>query len=246
MGNARGIRKSRPTGWDRIEWLDAAEKKHAIRADTPAAALEVAPGSRTRNPGKWVGQATYQGHYWCAGAGHLVFHESMAEYASIMLIDHLYDIVKVAAQPMLMTFANGRFAYPDYFVEEADGRRHLVDIHPKFITKPGDAERFALTAELCEKLGWRYTFIDQLSDVVRLNVELIGRYRHPRYAPDQELRRHIRAAARRAPEMGPLRHALATDKSGELMPALYHLMWRREVLFDLTVPVTDRTLVRVA
>lgn len=98
-------------GYDRIQWFDRKLNTHTIRANDPVTALSVSPGERTRKPGKFKGQRPYQGHYWCAGARTSVFHESMAEYAGMMLIDHLYDVVEVYAQPMLMTFFDGRRAF---------------------------------------------------------------------------------------------------------------------------------------
>ena len=228
-------------GYDRIQWFDAKLFTHTIRANDPATALSVTPGERTRKPGKWVGQRPYQGHYWCAGARKSVFHESMAEYAGMMLIDHLYDIVKVYAQPMLMTFADGTFHYPDYLAVEASGVRHLVDVHPKGLTKPEHELAFANTARVCEVLGWRFTLIDQLSDIVRMNLEMMGRYRHHRYTPTLAVEEHILRTAKTNESFGTLRRALMTDKPGELMPALFHLMWRRELTFDLTRAFTEHT-----
>lgn len=228
-------------GYDRIQWFDEKLNTHTIRADDPVTALTVSPGERTRKPGKWKGQKPYHGHYWCAGARTSVFHESMAEYAGMMLIDHLYDIVKVSAQPLLMTFADGTFHYPDYLAVEATGTRHLVDIHPKALLKPANEVAFANTARVCEVIGWRYTLIDQLSDTVRMNLEMMGRYRHHRYTPPAAVEEHILRTAKTHESFGALQRALMTDKPGELAPHLFHLMWQRELTFDLTRAFTEHT-----
>ncbi|WP_262002020.1 TnsA-like heteromeric transposase endonuclease subunit [Microbacterium sp. Mcb102] len=241
MSKYTTLKKTRGDGYDRIQWYDAKLNTHTIRADDPVTARTVAPEERTRKPGKWKGQKPYQGHYWCAGARASVFHESMTEYAGMMLIDHLYDIVKVYAQPMLMTFFDGLYHYPDFLVIEADGTRHVVDVHPKALTKPGDPEKFAHTARVCEVLGWRYTLIDQLSDIVRMNVEMMSRYRHHRYTPAPDIADHILGTAKKHETFGELRRALATDKPGELMPFLFHLMWKGELNFDLTDRFTEHT-----
>lgn len=241
MSKYKTLGKTPGDGFDRIQWFDKKLNTHTIRANDPITALTVNPGERTRKPGKWVGQKPYQGHYWCAGSRMSVFHESMAEYAGMMLIDHLYDIVRVDAQPMLMTFADGTFHYPDYLAVEASGTRHLVDIHPKALMKPEDELKFAHTARVSEVIGWRYTLIDQLSDIVRMNLEMMGRYRHHRYAPTLDVEKHILRQAKKNDNFGALRRALVTNKPGELMPFVFHLMWRRELTFDLTRRFTEHT-----
>ena len=201
----------------------------------------MSPGERTRKPGKFKGQRPYQGHYWCAGARTSVFHESMAEYAGMMLIDHLYDVVEVYAQPMLMTFFDGRYFYPDFLAIEASGVRHVVEVHPKALTTPEDEVKFAHAARVCEVLGWRFTLIDQLSDIVRMNLEMMGRYRHHRYTPTAAVEEYILHTAKKHESFGALQLALMTDKPGELAPHLFHLMWQRELTFDLTRAFTEHT-----
>ncbi|MBT2496203.1 TnsA-like heteromeric transposase endonuclease subunit [Microbacterium sp. ISL-59] len=235
------LRATPGDGYDRIQWFDGRRFTHTIRANDPVTALTVLPGERTRKPGKWKGQRPYHGHYWCAGSRTSVFHESMAEYAGMMLIDHLYDIVRVDAQPMFMTFADGTVHYPDYLAREADGTAHVIDIHPRALTTEASDLAFANTARVCEVLGWRFTLIDQLSDIVRMNLEMMGRYRHHRYTPIAAIEEHILLTAKANESFGDLRRALATDMPGELMPFLFHLMWRRELTFDLTRAFTEHT-----
>ncbi|MCM3778802.1 TnsA-like heteromeric transposase endonuclease subunit [Microbacterium hydrocarbonoxydans] len=241
MSKNTGIRKSRGDGYDRIEWLDAAGNKHAVRADNPITAAEVIPGERTRRPGKYRGQATYQGRYWCAGIEGHVFHESMAEFTGLMLIDHLYDIVQLFAQPLLLTFADGTFHYPDFLAIEADATRHLVDVHLQTLTTPAHELAFEQTRKLCERLGWRFTVIDQLDDIVRWNLEAMARYHHPRYLPTAQLEKQILRAAARTATFGELREALRTNRPGEHMPAIYNMLWNRHLHIDITKPLTDLT-----
>jgi len=240
------LRATPGDGNDRIHWFDGKRLTHTIQAVDPMSALAVTPGERTRKPGKWKGQKPYHGHYWCAGSRTSVFHESMAEYAGMMLIDHLYDIATVYAQPMLMTFADGTFHYPDYLAIEADGTRHIIDVHPKALTTEANELAFRNTARVCEVIGWRFTLIDQLSDVVRMNLEMMSRYRHHRYTPTQDVEDHILRTADKHETFGDLRRALVTDKPGELMPFLFHLMWKGELRFDLTDRFTEHTTLTAA
>ena len=239
MTKYQSIKKTPGDGYDRIEWLDARGAKHSLRATDPVAVEQVLPGERTRKPGKYAGQRTYQGHYWCAGTQSMVFHESMTEFTGVMLIDHLHDLIFLAAQPMLLTFAAGDFHYPDYLAILSDGTRLVVDIHLKSLTSEADARKFELTRGMCQRLGWQYALIDGMSNVVRWNLELMARYQHPRYSPSDQVRTKILRLARRQPTFQQLRTALRTDKPGEHLPALFHMLWRRELHFDITEPFTD-------
>lgn len=241
MSKNNGIKKSSGDGFDRIQWLTADGVTRSLRADDAAAASLIIPSERTRRPGKYQGQQAYQGHYWCAGTERLVFHESMAEYSGIMLLDHLHDIVGIYAQPLLLTFGDGTFHYPDYLVDDADGTRMLVDIHPKSLTTEAHERAFEATRRLCERLGWSFVLIDELSRVVRWNLELLARYHHPRFRPEPDAHRRIIKLARLHPTLGALMSALETNKPGENIPHLLHLMWQRQLLIDLTQPITGRT-----
>lgn len=241
MGKKTGIKKSPGDGYDRIEWLDVDGARRVMRADNASTAVEVWPGARTRNPGKWVGQVSYQGHYWCSGTGAFVFHESMAEFSGLMLLDHLHNIEAVFAQPMLLTFADGTFHYPDYLLVLQDGTRIIVDVHPKALTTEAHTKAFAATKEMCERLGWGFILLDQLSRVLRWNLEAIARFAHPRHEPTSARRDAIRAVAADGPNLGQLLYALQTSRPGENVPAIFHMLWRRELLVDLHKPMTTST-----
>lgn len=241
----QGIKRSLGDGHDRIEWKDEDGFIHSVRASSPNDVEFIEPAFLARIPPKFRGQSNYHGSYWFAGIGGFVYHESMTEFTALMLLDHLHDIVAIAAQPMLITFADGRIHYPDYFATYANGRHLLVDVHLESMTTPAHVESFAATAALCARLGWDYEVIDSLDDIARWNLEWIARYHHPRYAPSEGLRRRILARVADQPNFGALRRKLATSKAGEHMPALYHLMWRREILFDLARQFTDLTTLQL-
>ena len=243
------IRKSIPrnsgVGHDRIEWFDDSRRVRATDVVDAASVSHVKPGAPARRPGKWRDQLASQGHYWCAGTQSLIWHESMMEFTALMMLDHLFDIVAVYPQPMMLTFAEGRHHVPDYLVDTAQGERILVDVHAEEMTTEEDVALFGLTEALCSQVGWRYELIDRISDITRWNLEMMARYNHPRYAPDDITRARVIKLAQTHRTFGALRSALATSRPGEHLPALFHLMWNRAIRFDLQRPFTDHTALRV-
>lgn len=227
--------------YDRIEWYDAGRRVKAARGVDARSVADVAPHYPVRRFGKWEGQEAMQGHYWCVGTQTMVRHESMMEFTSLMMLDHLFDIAHVMSQPMLLTFAVGRHHTPDFLVDTAQGERILVEVHEKGMTAEADLERFGLTDALCTRVGWRFELIDRVTDVVRWNLEMMARYNHPRYAPDEVTGARILKLANEHRTFGGLRTALATSKPGEHLPAVFHLMWNRAIRFDLHRAFSDLT-----
>ncbi|APZ33939.1 hypothetical protein BOH66_06455 [Microbacterium aurum] len=241
MTKKTGIKKTPGAGVDRVEWMDAERRVHVAKASDPTALEHVTPGAPTRLPMKWDKQRASQGHYWCSGTQTMVWHESMSEFTAMMLLDHLFDIIDVCAQPMLLTFANGRHHTPDYFITTAQGERILVDVHDADLTTEADALKFELTRLLCERVGWRYELFDTFTDATRWSLEMMARYQHPRYAPNAATEARILKLVSKHETFGALREALVTDKPGEHLPAVFHLMWQRAIRFELDKSFSDRT-----
>lgn len=227
----------------RVAWFDASKRAHHARASNAARMNQMAPGRRARKAPKYKGQLSYQGHYWFAGIERLVWHESMAEYAGLMLIDHMRSVRSVVAQPFVVRFADGTTHIPDYLVDNADRTRTVVDVHLRSLTSEEDEKKFAATQNLCDALGWEYLLLDRLLDVPAWNLETMARYRHPMFEPGADVRDRILASADATPEFGRLRRSLETGKVGELVPSIMHLMWRRELIFDIEKPFTDTTII---
>ncbi|MGV2900119.1 TnsA-like heteromeric transposase endonuclease subunit [Microbacterium sp. AGC62] len=231
---------------DRIEWKDAKGRVHAVRALNRTSVEKVTPVDPARPLMKWDGQRASQGYYWCAGSQSMVRHESMSEFTALMLLDHELDIIEAVAQPMLLTFPNGLFHTPDFLIRTAFGEAILVDVHDSARTSETDALKFELTRLLCERVGWRFELFDMFTDITRWSLEMMCRYHHPRYEPDASTRSRILSLATKHKTFGALRNSLRTDKPGEYLPAVFHLMWQRAIRFDIHAPFTDNTRLHVA
>lgn len=247
MSKHSGIKRTPGTGADRIEWKDAKHRVHSARATDPASVEKVAPAHPARLPMKWDTQRSSQGYYWCACTESMVRYESMSEFTALMLLDHLFDIVEVVSQPMMLTFQRDDLHHvPDVFFRTAQGENILVDVHATDRTTEAEALKFELTAQMCARIGWRYELFDTFPDVTRWNLEMMGRYHHPRFEPDGHTRSRILTIAWQVGDFGALRARLRTERPGEHLPAVFHLMWQRAIRFDLDKPFTDNTPIWVA
>lgn len=176
---------------------------------------DASPGFAVRRAPKYKGQLSYQGHYWFAGVQALVWHESMAEYATLMLLDHSRTVHNVFTQPLVLFFPDGTRHTPDYLMDDGGGQRVVVDVHIESMTKDADREKFELTRLACNALGWEYLLFDELPEVVVWNLEMIARYRHPRYAPSNQQRGWLMANVQRHLRFEAVRLAIGTERVGE-------------------------------
>ena len=184
------------------------------------------------------GQRHLPGRWWTATMDGHVGYESWLERDHLMLLDFDSDVVAVASQPLWLywttTEGKARSHAPDYFARRADGSAVVLDCRPDERIKPRDAVAFAATARVCERLGWQYRRLGAPDAVTTANVRWLSGYRHPRHD------RPVLAAA--------LREAFATSATllggaatvGDplaVLPVLFHLLWRHELVIDLTVPL---------
>ncbi|MFE7278459.1 TnsA-like heteromeric transposase endonuclease subunit [Streptomyces sp. NPDC057623] len=136
-----------------------------------------------------------------------------------------------AAQPfrLLWPTRRGRRGHvPDFFVRRADGEGLVVDVCPDDRIEPDDAEAFTATARACELAGWRFVRVGAVDAMLLANVKWPAGCRHPRYGRPELRRAPLTAFA--WPE------ALFAGAGGdrlEVLPVLYHLLWRQLLHGDL-------------
>jgi hypothetical protein len=124
-----------------------------------------------------------------------------------------------------------------------DGNALVVDCRPVERIKPRDAAAFDATRDAVEQLGWRYRVVGATDTIVTRNVRWLGGYRHPRH--DLPV---VAAALREAfaePD-GLMAGAEAVGDPIAVLPVLYHLLWRHDLMADLSVALHPDTVVTVA
>lgn len=130
---------------------------------------------------------------------------------------------------------------PDYFARMSDGSAVVVDVRPADRVKPPDAAKFAMTASACAAVaGWSFRLVHEPDPVLAANVRWLSGYRHPRHDHPETggLLREVFAGGEK-----PLAGAeMAGDPIG-VLPVLFHLIWRGDLLADVSAPLHDAMLV---
>jgi len=192
----------------------------------------------------YKGQRNYPGWYWSATMERRVGFESWVERGHLVALDFDPAVTAIVSQPFWLHWrtpgGEGPAAPARLFARLADGRGRVIDSRPADVADDGDREAFAATARACELLGWGYAVCGQMDQVVAANHRWIAGYRHPRCGDPATEARLLEAFGSGLPLM---EGAEAAGDPIATLPALFHLMWRRELLADLSLVLSHRTVV---
>ena len=119
----------------------------------------------------------------------------------------------------------------------------MIECRPADRIKPRDAAAFEATRDACAVIGWSYEVVGTPGEVLLGNLRWLAGYRHPRHHVP-ELARHLRAIFHKPRPL--LSGVTALGDAIELLPVLYHLLWRRDLHTDLTVPLHEHAMVAAA
>ncbi len=190
----------------------------------------------------------FPGWWWAETTGRHVGYESWLERDHVRALDFDPEIVGIASQPFWLYWRDERGARrhaPDYFARRSDGTGVVIDVRADDRIEPRDAEAFAVTAQACARAGWEFRRAGEIDPVLGANVRWLARYRHQRWAGEHDV-----ACGLREVFAGPaplLAGAAEVADTLVALPALFHLMWRQELVADLTAArLGPGTLVRLA
>lgn len=193
------------------------------------------------------GLRNFAGWWYFAKTGAHVGFESWLERDHLMLMDFDPAVRAVSSQPFWLRWydreGRARRHAPDFFARLADGTGVVVDVRPDDRIPARDAETFALTGSACQVAGWEYRRSGDLDPVLAANVRWLSRYRHRRcLVPGIAAVLLAAFAGGRGLFEGA---ELAGDRL-RVLPVLFHLMWRRQLVADLAVgPLGMTTVVHV-
>lgn len=198
----------------------------------------------------WPGKRNYEGVWWSStNRGHVEF-ESLLEREYLLAADATVDVVAVAAQPLALLWPHGtpgeRNHVPDFFVRLASGDGRLVDVRaPKRVAK--NATQFAMTREVCGEIGWQYEVFTGLPRARLYNLRWLAGYRHDRHAPGGDTTGAIREcfATPVTLQTGLRRASASTGLPSDVVTAhVLHLLWRQQLVVDLSTPLSMTSEVR--
>jgi hypothetical protein len=191
------------------------------------------------------GLKSFAGWWWFATTGAHVGFESWLERDHLMLMDFDPDIRAVSSQPFWLRWDDevgaARRHAPDFFARRRDGTGLVVDVRPDERIPERDAEVFAVTAVACRAAGWQFRRVGEIDPVLTANVRWLSRYRHSRCWV-AEVVAALLAVFAEGREL-----FAGADLVGDrlrVLPVLFHLMWRQQLLADLgDGPLGARTVV---
>jgi hypothetical protein len=197
-----------------------------------------------RRFGSRKGQRHLPGRWWSATDGRHVGYESWLERDHVMLLDFDPAVVGIASQPFWLSWTTEqgtvRSHAPDYFARRADGSGLVVDCRPIQRLKPADVAAFEATRRACELLEWEYRLVGAADAILVGNVRWLAGYRHPRFGASGL------TAALPAVFAEPTPLMAGVQRAGDpiaVLPVLFHLLWRHELMVDLSVPLHEASMV---
>lgn len=193
-------------------------------------------------------QRHWPGWWWSATTGQHVGFESWLERDHVLLLDFQPDVVGFASQPFWFRWRDAdrdRRHAPDFFARLADGTGVVVDVRADDRIEPSDAEAFDAMKDACTEMGWQFRRVGVPDPVFVTNVRWLSRYRHPRCGGrGAVIDRLLEVFTQPMPLFDG---AAEVGDRLAVLPALYHLMWRQELVADLAAArLCPSTLVRRA
>lgn len=226
-----------------VSWIDAGGRgcRAGLGAVAEVAFEDVTPARRFV---MYRGQRHFPGMWWSATTGRHVGYESWLERDHAMVLDFDRDVVGFSSQPFTLSWrVSGKAVShtPDYFARLADGSAVVVDVRPADRVKPRDAVKFETTAAVCAVVGdWSFRLVHELDPVLVVNVRWLSGYRHPRH-DHPRLGPMLRRVFARGGALLAGVSAVADPIGG--LPVLFHLLWRGNLVTDLSVPLHDATVI---
>jgi hypothetical protein len=164
-----------------------------------------------------------------------------------MALDFDPEVVAIASQPFWLFWTTDegkpRSHAPDYFARCGDGTGIVVDCRPLERRKPRDTIAFETTRRACELVGWAYRLVGAPDPIWAANVRWLAGYRHPRHLVP-EVAETLRQIFRE-----PRALMAGAEVAGDpiaVLPVLFHLLWRHELVADLSMPLHPAASVAAA
>ncbi|MFJ1610716.1 TnsA-like heteromeric transposase endonuclease subunit [Streptomyces sp. NPDC088253] len=213
-----------------------------------------APVGRLLDAGPWrtfrwhLGQKHYSGSYWSATEHGHVIYESRLELARLLYADFDADVLRIIAQPFLMTaHVDGavRRHIPDFLLLTGSGPV-VVDVKPaRRLSHPDVAFSFRWSREVIESRGWDYQVWSEPPAAELENLRFLSGYRRG-WLFDPALLEALGQAGLDGATLGEA-FAAAPDCDALLVrSSVFHLLWTGRFLTELDSPLSGDHVLRSA
>ena len=226
----------------------AGEEASALFSDMPLAGLLTAAPWRTF---VWYkGQKHYSGAYWSTTEHSHVIYESLHELSCLLLADFDWAVNRIVAQPFKLTFATRpkpTWHVPDFLLSTEHGAVVVDVTWPERLEEPELANRLALTQELLDRRGWIHAVITGYPKQFLANVRFLAGFRRD-WLINAEALGVLRSQRKSLVGMslGEVALNIHPLPSALIRSALFHLLWRGEVVVDLATRLNPSTIIEEA
>ena len=196
-----------------------------------------------RTPGAHRKQKHIPGYFLLAHVEQFVWYESRLEMMILKTVDHERAVRNAIAQPFRLSFRHDgkkRAHVPDFLILSHINRPLLVNVKSaRYLDHPGNLINFAACRLVAEALGWEYVTRSEPTADYAANVNWLNGYRRPPWLLPKFQSELLRRAIDQ-PTIGQILRGL--DPEAFVRPALFHLMWKRQIRFDSSVMLSDDTV----
>ena len=218
-----------------------------VAREWTAAGIDELAGAAPWRTFRWYrGQKHYSGTYWSSTLGSHISYESRLELARLLFADFDTGVRRIVAQPFLLRASvdrKRRKHIPDYLLVTDTGPV-VVDVKPaRRLTDPKVAFTFEWTRELVEARGWRYEVATEPIAVELANVRFLAGYRRE-WLFRPELLAQVREKKLDGSPLEDAFRCLPGEPIRNVKSAVLYLIWRQELLIDLSEPLSGRTGLR--
>ncbi|WTW96109.1 TnsA-like heteromeric transposase endonuclease subunit [Streptomycetaceae bacterium NBC_01309] len=194
---------------------------------------------------RWYkGQQHYSGLYWSATMRDHVIYESRLELGCLLFADFDPSVQGIVAQPFLLkAMVDGKVCkhIPDYLLTTKHGVV-VMDVKPRQrLLEPAVARTFAWTRRVVESRGWRYEVWTEPAQTELDNVRFLAGYRRD-WLFSVDVLQEARRAAVDGVTLGEAAWCVSGCSEAQVRAALHHLLWKRQLRFDLTRPLRPSTV----
>lgn len=187
------------------------------------------------------------GEFWLSKLKRSVTYESRLEMVILKQLDFDPLLVGVLPQPFVLSFAADGTRYrhiPDFLAWRKDCCPLLIDVKPKkYIDKERNKTAFEASRAACSRMGWEYAIESEPSAYFLANLNWLAGFRRepPNFNDFAE------DLIERAMYPITISDLLRGFANGTLTrPTLFYLMWSQVITFNMTVMLSDSTMVCLA